>query len=81
MSTKKEIGEESVEIPLPEAYFRKLGIGSRATFFRWEKAGLRIVRVGGRRFVYRSDLKAFLEMLDQQAVKGSVSEEGVCDSD
>ena len=67
----KEAVEETVEIPMPEAYFRNLGIGSRATFFRWEKAGLRIVRVGGRRFVYRSDLKAFLEKMDQDLAKGS----------
>lgn len=67
----KETVEETVEIPMPEAYFRNLGIGSRATFFRWEKAGLRIVRVGGRRFVYRSDLKAFLEKMDQDLAKGS----------
>jgi|APTNR8051073442_1049403.scaffolds.fasta_scaffold07961_2 hypothetical protein len=73
MSRTKEHFEESVEIPLPEAYFRNLGIGSRATFFRWEKAGLRIVRVGGRRFIYRSDLKSFLEMMDQKAVNDSLS--------
>lgn len=71
ISRTKEAVEEAVEIPMPEAYFRNLGIGSRATFFRWEKAGLRIVRVGGRRFVYRSDLKAFLEKMDQGVAKGS----------
>lgn len=54
---------------MPEGYFRKMGIGSRATFFRWEKAGLRIVRVGGRRFIYRSDLRTFLEGMDQEAGK------------
>lgn len=52
----------SEEIPLPEDHFRRLGIASRPTFFRWEKQGLRVLRVGGRRFIYPSDLRSFMEM-------------------
>ena len=57
-----ELGSE--EIPLPEDFFRKLGIASRPTFFRWEKLGLRVLRVGGRRFIYPRDLRAFMEAQD-----------------
>ena len=52
------------ELPLPESHFRSLGIGSRVTFWRWEKQGLRILKVGGRRFVYASDLTKFLERMN-----------------
>lgn len=49
------------EIPLPESHFREMGIASRATFYRWQKAGLRVLHVGGRRFIYPSELRRFLE--------------------
>lgn len=49
---------------MPEIYFRNLGIASRATFFRWEKAGLRVLHIGGRRFLLGSDLRSFLEEMD-----------------
>lgn len=52
---------EFTDIPLPEEHFRKMGIASRPTFFRWEKQGLRVLRVGGRRFIYPADLRNFLE--------------------
>ena len=55
------------EIPLPEDYFRRLGIASRPTFFRWEKQGLRVLRVNSRRFIYPSDLKRFMEAKDCEA--------------
>jgi thioredoxin-related protein len=55
---------DSREVPLPEEQFRKLGIASRPTFFRWEKQGLRILRINNRRFIYQSDLIRFLERLD-----------------
>lgn len=56
-----------MEIPLPEEHFRKLGIASRPTFWRWEAQGLRILRVNNRRFIYPSDLTEFLEKKDQEA--------------
>jgi len=60
-----------VELPMPEDHFRRLGLGSRATFYRWEKDGLRIVRVGGRRFIYASDLKEFLERKNNESASAS----------
>lgn len=60
-----------VELPMPEDYFRRLGLGSRATFYRWEKDGLRIVRVGGRRFIYASELKEFLERKNNESASAS----------
>lgn len=59
-----------VEIPLPEDHFRRMGVASRPTFFRWERQGLRVLRIGGRRFIFASDLKAFLERKDQEAKAG-----------
>ncbi len=73
----KKGGFPNPEIPLPEDYFRRLGIGSRPTFFRWEKLGLRVLRVGGRRFIYPSDLRHFLEARDaarKNTEEGSISE-------
>ena len=32
--------------PLPLSYYINLGIGSRAGFYRWEKWGLEVLRVG-----------------------------------
>lgn len=46
---------------MPESYFRSLGMGSRATFYRWGKQGLRVLKIGGRRFIRQSDLTEFLE--------------------
>jgi len=59
------------EIPLPEDHFRRLGIASRPTFFRWEDQGLRILRVNGRRFIYPSDLRAFIEEKDKSHQKSA----------
>lgn len=53
------------ELPMPEAHFRSLGIGSRATFFRWGKLGLKVLKIGGRRFIRPSDLAQFLEAHSQ----------------
>lgn len=64
--TRKELRDE---IPLPEDHFRRLGIASRPTFYRWEEQGLRILRVNGRRFIYPSDLRAFIEAKDRSSQK------------
>lgn len=56
-----------VEMPLPEDHFRRLGIASRPTFYRWEQEGLDVLRVGGRRFIYPSELRRFMEQKNVQA--------------
>lgn len=78
-----EKGGSSKEVPVPEDQFRKLGIASRPTFYRWEKQGLRVLRINGRRFIYRSDLIHFLETLDAarksvvaSSPSGSVADRG-----
>jgi len=59
-------GFQGTEIPLPESHFRRLGIGSRTTFFRWERMGLVVMKIGGRRFVRPSDLNAFIERMNDK---------------
>lgn len=49
------------ELPFPEKHYRDLKIGSRSTFQRWEAQGLRVLKIGGRRFIYQDELVAFLE--------------------
>ncbi len=56
-------------LPLPEEVYRELGVGSRTTFWRWEKAGLRVLKVGRRRLIYATELRAFLESQDRAAVR------------
>lgn len=69
MSNNEITKDEScqVEIPLPEDRFRRLGVASRPTFFRWEREGLEVLRVGGRRFIYPSELKRFMEKKNTDA--------------
>ena len=64
-----------LDLPLPEEHFRSLGIGSRTTFFRWEANGLRVIRVGKRRFIKPSDLNRFMESMNQKATSISDGEE------
>ncbi len=59
----------SSELPLPEKKLRQLGIASRSTFQRWEHAGLRVLKVGGQRFVFASDLRAFMEKVNAGHIK------------
>ena len=66
----------SDEIPLPEEHFRQLGIASRPTFWRWEKEGLRVLRVNNRRFIYPSELTRFLEEKDLEAQKTKAAHQG-----
>ena len=53
------------ELPLPERYYRRLGIASRSTFQRWENQGLKILKIGGRRFIFPSVLKSFMEIINR----------------
>ena len=59
------------DLPLPEAHYRKLGIGSRTTFFRWEKLGLAVLKVGGRRFIRLSELNRFMEAEGMKSAGGA----------
>ena len=52
------------DTPLPVAHYqRKHGV-SRTTLWRWEGLGLRILRVGGKRFIRPSDWTTFIESQD-----------------
>lgn len=43
------------------------GIASRTTLWRWQKKGLRVYRVGGKRMVKVEDLNRFIEEQDALA--------------
>ena len=58
-------------IPLPEEHFREMGLGSRTTFWRWEKAGLRVLKVNRRRFIYAADLRRFVEAQHEEGLKAT----------
>jgi len=60
-NVNRQLAEHSLtaELPLPESHFRAAGVGSRTTFFRWEKAGLQVLRIGNRRFIYAAELIAY----------------------
>jgi hypothetical protein len=49
------------DVPLPVSHYQKVHDASRTTLWRWEKMGLRILHVGGKRFIRPSDWNAFLE--------------------
>lgn len=52
------------DTPLPVIHFqRKHGV-SRTTLWRWEQFGLRILHVGGKRFIRPSDWSSFIEAQD-----------------
>ena len=49
------------DIPLPVAHWQRTQNISRTTMWRLEKRGLRILHVGGKRFIRPSDWAKFLE--------------------
>ncbi len=49
------------DIPLPVSLWQRTQGVSRTTLWRLEKQGLRILHVGGKRFIRPSDWNAFLE--------------------
>lgn len=49
------------DVPLPVEHWMRTTNTSRTTIWRWETQGLRILHVGGKRFVRPSDWNAFLE--------------------
>ena len=60
------------DLPRPESYYRLLKIGSRSTFWRWEKQGLSVLHVGRRRLIRPSDLDTFLEVLSAREKSNKV---------
>ncbi|RBP35671.1 hypothetical protein DES53_12039 [Roseimicrobium gellanilyticum] len=72
----------NTELPLPEKKLRQLGIASRSTFQRWESSGLRVLKIGGQRFIYASELRQFLEaeaasnLPDKDGSEGTEGERG-----
>ena len=58
---KKIMENQAVSgIPMPLSYYINLGIGSRASFNRWEKGGLNVLRVGRCVFVDPAELSRFI---------------------
>jgi len=46
--------------PMPLSYYIDLGIGSRASFYRWEKMGLEVLRIGRCVFIDSAALTRFM---------------------
>lgn len=54
------------DCPMPADFVcRKLAI-SRTTFWRWRKAGLPVLTVGGKLFVREVEVVRFMERVNQQ---------------
>lgn len=49
------------DTPLPAEYYQRRQGVSRTTLWRWERNGLRILHVGGKRFIRPSDWTNFIE--------------------
>jgi hypothetical protein len=55
------------DVPLPIEHYMRTKNTSRTTLWRWENEGLRILHVGGKRFIRPSDWSAFLEQQHAKA--------------
>ena len=64
---ENKIAAEAGEMPVPLSRYINEGYGSRTQFWRWQKLGLKVLRVGGKRFIRPSDLAAFLAEQDKAA--------------
>ena len=53
--------------PMPLNHYINLGIGSRASFHRWEKQGLEILRVGRCVFIEPEALTHFMREQTKEA--------------
>ena len=53
--------------PMPVSYYINLGIGSRASFHRWEKQGLETLRVGRCVFIDPMELTRFMRAKTAEA--------------
>ena len=49
-----------MELPLPISFYTGLDIASRSTLWRWQQAGLTVLKEGNRIYVVPADLRAFL---------------------
>ena len=58
---KKEQFALPMELPLPVSFYTGLDIASRSTLWRWQQAGLTVLKVGNRVYVTPEDMKAFLQ--------------------
>jgi len=54
-----------MELPLPIDFYTGLNIASRSTLWRWQQAGLKVLKEGNRIYVVPADLRAFLARNDQ----------------
>ncbi len=50
-----------MELPQPFSFYTRLDIASRSTLWRWQQAGLTVLKVGNRVYVTPEDMKAFLQ--------------------
>ena len=62
------------QIPLPISHYIRSKIASRTQFWRYEKMGLRILHVGGKRFLRPNDFNRFVQ---SQHAKQEAGEESV----
>lgn len=59
-----------IDCPMPADFIcRRLNI-SRTTFWRWRKAGLPVLTVGGKLFVRETQVIHFMERMSQQPKGG-----------
>ena len=58
------------DVPLPVSYYQKNHHVSRTSLWRWEAQGLRILHVGGKRFIRPSDWAAFIETQHARSTEG-----------
>jgi hypothetical protein len=58
------------DVPLPVDYYIRTHDTSRTTLWRFEKQGLRILHVGGKRFIRPSDWTAFIEQQHAKRQQG-----------
>lgn len=55
---------DPTDTPLPLDFYGRKYLLSRTTLWRYEKAGLPVLRVGGKCFIRESAFVAFLEMMN-----------------
>ena len=65
--TNKEQFALPMELPLPISFYTGLAIASRSTLWRWQQAGLKVLKEGNRVYVTPEDVKAFLQRNKESA--------------
>ena len=56
------------EHPLPLSHYIDLHIASRSTLWRWNKEGLKILKVGGRSYISPAEITRFMEAKHEETV-------------